>query len=204
MELVPKKDPEPTGKSPDQNIDFEFSKKQLTIMPDIVDLTDSGDEATAATTPTVKMNKIHTTKPPLPPGVMATVDLTGNDDDDSVPPAIPDLLPAIPDLAAAKLRPAARLRPAPKCSPAKKKIQTKLKVSVTPVPRPSNFAPLVVRSDSAERKPAAREKCPAQEDPSSSTLVPMPFASSASVLLGTDRVASPVAGEGSYWGSCCD
>jgi hypothetical protein len=166
-------------------------------MPDIVDLTDSGDEATPATTPTVKMNQIRTTtKQPLPPSfhtsVMAIVDLTGTDDDDCMPPAIPDL-------AAAKLCPATKLRPAPKCAPAKKKIQAKLKVLSVTVPRPSNFASLVVRSDSAERKHAAREKCPAQEDPSSSTLMPMPFASSASVLLGTDRVANPVAGEGSYW-----
>jgi hypothetical protein len=172
-------------------------------MPDIVDLTDSGDEATPATTPTVKMNQIRTTtKQPLPPfhtRVMAIVDLTGTDDDDCMPPAIPDLPPAIPDLAAAKLHPATKLRPAPKCAPAKKKIQAKLKVLSVTVSRPSNFASLVVRSDSAERKHAAREKCPAQEDPSSSTLMPMPFASSASVLLGTDRVANPVAGEGSYW-----
>jgi hypothetical protein len=155
-------------------------------MRDIIDLTISGDEATPAVMPTAK-KKIHLTKQPLPPSfhtrVMATVDLTGTDNDDSVPPAIPDLA-------------AAKLRPSPKCSPAKKKIQAKLKILSVTVPHPSNFA---VRSNSAERKPATHEKCPAQEDLPSSTLVPMPFASSASVLLGTDSVASPVAGEGSYW-----
>ncbi len=143
-------------------------------MPDIVDLTGSGDEATLVTMPPAKKNKIHSTKQPLPPSfhtrVMATMDLTGTDDDDSVPP------PVIPDLAAAKLRPAAKVCPAPKRSPVKKKIQAKLMVLSVTVPRPSKFASLVVRSDkSGKRKPAACKKCPAEEDPPSFNLVHMPF-----------------------------
>ncbi len=135
------------------------------------------------------------------------MDLTGTDDDDDDSP------PAIPDLAAEKLRPAAKLRPSPKRRPAKKKVQAKLKFRSLTMPCRSNASlvvrsdlaeGMVVRTDSAEGKPAARKKCPAQEDPHSCALVPMPFAGSAPVLLGSDSVASPVAGEGSYWGSCCD
>jgi hypothetical protein len=113
-------------------------------MSNIVDLTRCEDDAILAPMhPLAKTHKMHSSAK-----AVTTVDLSGCDDDDdeSMPPAIPELL-------AANLLPGKKILPSTKPLPAKKKSLAKhMVLSLTLPALPTNFATTAAQSDEPDKQ----------------------------------------------------